>query len=162
LLESRYREIVEHERVSENIFASPECAIGFVVIGLAFRFIARHSLSLVSSLPLNFNFSDKGLLSHCPPRGISHTCRPSHCLQSPAVPRTIPQSPAVTGNHSVAFYNFLHYIFFILRIGILPAAVLFSLFLLFFLVAFFISSTITRSKLMEPEVEMQLSRYHRC
>ena len=48
LLESRYREIGEHEPVaSEKIFAAPECAIGFIVIGLAFRFIAHHSSSRV-------------------------------------------------------------------------------------------------------------------
>jgi len=39
--------------------------------------------------------------------------------------------------------------------------ILFSLFLVFFLVAF-LSSAVTRFGLMEPEIEMQLSGYGRC
>jgi len=42
----------------------------------------------------------------------------------------------------------------------MSAAVLFPLFLVFFLVAF-LSSTVTRSRLMEPGMETQFSRYHR-
>jgi len=42
------------------------------------------------------------------------------------------------------------------------AAVLFFCFFLVFFLVDFLSSAVTRLGLMEPEMEMQLSGYHRC
>jgi len=122
---------------------------------------------IVSSCPVFFQTRPtthhEGLGAQRPPGEMSHICRPTVSYSHAVPPQSltvsllslVSKSPGITRLFPIILYIFLFAHWYCLLL------VVSFVFFAYFIVAF-LSSTVTRSGPIGPEMEMQLRGYHRC